>query len=75
MIRRSCKGGSFSVARNAIIDHYRTRKKTSELPESLPAELPEELRLKEKELRTVLPPGCFTACQNHIGDALVPDRV
>jgi RNA polymerase sigma-70 factor (ECF subfamily) len=35
------QGWLFLVARNAIIDHYRTRKKTSELPESLPAELPE----------------------------------
>ncbi|MBM3884176.1 MAG: RNA polymerase sigma factor SigZ [Verrucomicrobia bacterium] len=35
------QGWLFLVARNAIIDHYRTRKPTSEVPESLPAELPE----------------------------------
>lgn len=32
------KGWLFLVARNAIIDHYRTRKNTAELTESLPAE-------------------------------------
>jgi DNA-directed RNA polymerase specialized sigma24 family protein len=40
-IRRSYKAGSSSVARNAIIDYYRTRKQTLEVPLSLPAELPE----------------------------------
>ncbi len=30
----------YLIARNAIIDHYRTRKPTSELDESLPAEPP-----------------------------------
>lgn len=28
----------YTIARNAIIDHYRTRKETVEVPESLPAE-------------------------------------
>ena len=28
------------MARNAIIDHHRTRKETTEAPESLPAEPP-----------------------------------
>jgi RNA polymerase sigma-70 factor, ECF subfamily len=32
----------YLIARNAIIDHYRTRKQTTELPESLPAEVPED---------------------------------
>ncbi len=35
------QGWLFLVTRNAIIDYYRTRKPMSELPESLPAELPE----------------------------------
>ena len=30
----------YLVARNAIIDHHRTRKETTEVPESLPAEPP-----------------------------------
>ena len=37
------QGWLFLVARNAIIDHYRTRKPTAEVPESLPAELPENV--------------------------------
>jgi RNA polymerase sigma-70 factor (ECF subfamily) len=37
------QGWLFLVARNAIIDHYRTRKPTAELPETLPAELSENL--------------------------------
>jgi RNA polymerase sigma-70 factor (ECF subfamily) len=28
----------YLIARNAVVDHYRTRKETSEVPESLPAE-------------------------------------
>ncbi len=32
----------YLIARNAIIDHYRTRKQTTEVPESLPAETPED---------------------------------
>jgi RNA polymerase sigma-70 factor (ECF subfamily) len=31
----------YLIARNAIIDHYRTRKDTTEVPEALPAEPPE----------------------------------
>ena len=31
----------YLIARNAIIDHYRTRKETTEVSETLPAELPE----------------------------------
>jgi RNA polymerase sigma-70 factor (ECF subfamily) len=31
----------YLITRNAIIDHYRTRKETTEVPESLPAEPPE----------------------------------
>ena len=31
----------YLIARNAIIDHYRTRKETTVVPETLPAELPE----------------------------------
>src|SRR5215510_5302007 len=46
------KGWLFLVARNAIIDHYRTRKRTSELSESLPAELPEN-NTETKELEEV----------------------
>lgn len=34
------QGWLYLMARNAIIDHYRTRKETTELPESLPAEPP-----------------------------------
>jgi RNA polymerase sigma-70 factor (ECF subfamily) len=32
------EGWIYLIARNAIIDHYRTRKETEEVPESLPAE-------------------------------------
>jgi RNA polymerase sigma-70 factor, ECF subfamily len=32
------QGWLYLIARNAIIDHYRTRKETVEVPESLPAE-------------------------------------
>lgn len=32
----------YLIARNAIIDHYRTTRKMAELPESLPAEPPQE---------------------------------
>jgi RNA polymerase sigma-70 factor (ECF subfamily) len=35
-------GWIYLVARNAIIDHYRTRKQTAELTESLPAEAPSD---------------------------------
>ena len=30
----------YQIARNAIIDHYRTRKETIEVPETIPAEAP-----------------------------------
>jgi RNA polymerase sigma-70 factor (ECF subfamily) len=46
------QGWLFLVARNAIIDHYRTRKPASELPESLPAEMPENVTEVE-ELKLV----------------------
>jgi RNA polymerase sigma-70 factor (ECF subfamily) len=46
------QGWRFLVARNAIIDHYRTRKPASELPESLPAEMPENVTEVE-ELKRV----------------------
>ena len=36
--RAKVQGWLFLVARNAIIDHYRTRKPTSQVTESLPAE-------------------------------------
>ena len=42
------QGWLFLVARNTIIDHYRTDKKTSELTESLPDELPENLTEMEE---------------------------
>ena len=32
----------YLIARNAIIDHYRTRKETTEVPETLPAEPPDD---------------------------------
>ena len=35
------QGWLYLIARNAIIDHYRTRKQTTEVPETLPAEPPE----------------------------------
>ena len=34
------QGWLYRIARNAIIDHYRTRRETTEVPESLPAEVP-----------------------------------
>ncbi len=34
------QGWLYLVSRNAIIDHHRTRKETTEVPESLPAEPP-----------------------------------
>ena len=46
------QGWLFLVARNAIIDYYRTRKPTAELSESLPAPWPEETTEIE-ELRTI----------------------
>ena len=35
-------GWLYLITRNAIIDYYRTRKETTEVPDSLPAEPPEE---------------------------------
>src|SRR6185503_14296994 len=32
----------YLITRNAIIDHYRTRKETTEVPDSLPAEMAED---------------------------------
>jgi RNA polymerase sigma-70 factor (ECF subfamily) len=46
------QGWLFLVARNAIIDHYRTRKNTSQLPSSLPVELPHN-GIETEELRAV----------------------
>jgi RNA polymerase sigma-70 factor, ECF subfamily len=63
-LRDSAKvqGWLFLVARNAIIDHYRTRKPTCELTESLPAELPripinemEELHVVFRQIMDRLP--------------------
>lgn len=47
------KGWLFLVARNAIIDHYRTQKKTTELTDALPAEW-SEYETEEQELAAVL---------------------
>ena len=55
------EGWLFLVARNAVIDHYRTRKQTTELPESLPDESPavnaelEELHVAFRRLIDKLP--------------------
>lgn len=56
------EGWLFLVARNAVIDHYRTAKPTLELPESLPVELPateaieiEELHVKLRQIIDRLP--------------------
>jgi RNA polymerase sigma-70 factor (ECF subfamily) len=55
------QGWLYLVARNAIIDHHRTRKETIELPESLPAEPPvpdgeiEELKAAFRRLISTLP--------------------
>jgi RNA polymerase sigma-70 factor (ECF subfamily) len=48
------EGWLFLVARNAIIDHYRTRKPTLEVPESLPVELPATEAIEIEELHTRL---------------------
>lgn len=34
----------YLIARNAVIDHYRSRKETTEVPETMPAEAPENDR-------------------------------
>ncbi len=55
------QGWLYLVTRNAIIDHYRTRKETTEVPESLPAEPPtgdveiEELKAAFRRLISTLP--------------------
>ena len=46
------RGWLILVARNAIIDHYRTRKRTSELSDSLPAEAPEN-DIEVEELKAI----------------------
>ena len=51
------QGWLFLVARNAIIDHYRTRKPTSELSESLAVELSATDALEMEELHVQLPGG------------------
>ena len=48
------QGWLFLVARNAIIDHYRTRKPTSKLSESLPVELPATEVIEIEELHVML---------------------
>ncbi len=51
----------YSLTRNAIIDHYRTRKETTEVPESLPTEPPsndmemEELKAAVRRMISSLP--------------------
>lgn len=56
------EGWIYQIARNLIVDHYRRRRETVEIPESLPAEpdLPEEdpeavLALSLKEVIDELP--------------------
>lgn len=48
------QGWLFLVARNAIIDHYRTRKPTSESAESLPVELAVTDGIEIEELHVML---------------------
>lgn len=36
------QGWLYQITRNAITDHYRTRKETTQVPESLPTEAPED---------------------------------
>jgi RNA polymerase sigma-70 factor, ECF subfamily len=48
------RGWLFLVARNAIIDHYRTRKPTSELSESLPVERAATEGIEIEELHVML---------------------
>jgi RNA polymerase sigma factor (sigma-70 family) len=48
------RGWLFLVARNTIIDHYRTRKPTSELSEPLPVELTATEGIEIEELHVVL---------------------
>ena len=48
------EGWLFLVARNAVIDHYRTKKPTLEVPESLPVELSATEAIELEELHTRL---------------------
>lgn len=48
------EGWLFLVARNAVIDHYRTKKPMSELPESLPVELSATEAIEIEELHAKL---------------------
>ena len=48
------EGWLFLVARNAVIDHYRTQKPTMEVPESLAGELPATAAGEIEELHTRL---------------------
>jgi RNA polymerase sigma-70 factor (ECF subfamily) len=48
------QGWLFLVARNAVIDYYRTRRQTSELSESLPAETPATETIEIEELHVML---------------------
>ena len=56
--RAKIRGWMFLVARNAVIDHYRTRKPTSELSESQPVErhMPDGIEIEELhiELRRMI---------------------
>jgi RNA polymerase sigma-70 factor, ECF subfamily len=49
------RGWLYLIARNAIIDHYRTTRKTMEVPESLPIEPPED-DAEMDELKAALRP-------------------
>jgi RNA polymerase sigma-70 factor (ECF subfamily) len=51
--RAKVQGWLFLVARNAVIDHYRTRKPTSELTDSLPADMPLIPATEMEELHVV----------------------
>jgi RNA polymerase sigma-70 factor, ECF subfamily len=46
----------YRITRNAIVDHYRTRRPSEPLPKDLQAEPPEELARAEQELARCLPP-------------------
>ena len=60
------QGWLFLVARNAIIDHYRTRKPTSELPQSLPTELPRIDVTEMEDLRVAHFSKSWTVSLNRI---------
>ena len=42
----------YLIARNAIIDHYRTKRETTQIPDSLPAESPVEAEAEIEGLKT-----------------------